>query len=545
MHLRLVSPLLAAYSVVVGLSSAYAAQPINLRGVDFKETQKQFYIALPGVKSVSAVSSDELKLIQQHKDLHSVTHFRMQQQYAGFDVIGGYAIVHSQNPVNGLLSASNQSTMNGVVFSGLKTELGNPDANFVKNGAVALQQFSAQYKKHELSQKSVTPVVYIDSEHNAHWAYKVSLYVGYTDKIPAKPTAILDAQTLKPFVEWNEIKTEAPLFRTAKATGFGGNHKIGEYTFGAGVYPYLDITRNDSKQLCYMQNSTVKIIDMKHKSLAVTDPMQFTCVSSATTPDGIYWTGYKADGYDRQNGAVSPSNDALYAGYVINHLYKDWYGVNALSKSDGSLMELVMRVHYGENYENAFWDGEQMTFGDGESTFYPLVSLGVGSHEISHGFTEQHSNLTYYGQSGGLNESFSDMAAQAAEFYSVGQSSWMIGAEITKEDSGYDALRYMDLPSRDGTSIDTADKYYNGLDVHYSSGVYNRLFYLISTTSGWGVRKAFDVMVKANMDYWTPSSSFKEAACGVLSAAKDLNYSVTDVKQALQLVKVNFKSCTL
>lgn len=544
MHFKSVSPLLAAYSVVFGLSSAYAAQPINLRGVDFKETQKQFYIALPGAKAATTVSSDELKLIQQHKDLRNVTHFRMQQQYAGFDVIGGYAIVHSQKPMNGLLSADNQSTMNGTVYGGLKAELGSPDANFIKNGALALQEFSAQYKNYDISQQSVTPVVYIDSEHNAHWAYKVSLYVNYTNKIPAKPTAILDAQTYKPFVQWNEIKTEATL-RTAKAKGFGGNRKMGQYTFGEGTYPYLDITRNDKKQLCYMQNSTVKVIDMKHRSLAVSAPMQFSCKTAPKTPDGIYWTGYKADGYDRQNGAFSPSNDALYAGYVINHLYKDWYNVNALSKHDGSLMELVMRVHYGEHYENAFWDGEQMTFGDGEGTFYPLVSLGVGAHEISHGFTEQHANLMYDDQSGGLNESFSDMAAQAAEFYSVGQNSWMIGSEIVKEDSGYEALRYMDLPSRDGASIDTADQYYYGLDVHYSSGVFNRLFYLIATSKDWGVRKAFDVMVKANMDYWTPTSSFEEAGCGVISAAKDLNYSIADVKKALQLVKVNFESCSL
>src|SRR3990167_10869225 len=546
MRLRLISPLLSAYSVVFGLATANAAEPINLRASDFKETQQQFYIALPGVKSVSAEASpDQLKLIKQHKDGHNITHFRMQQQYAGFDVIGGYAIVHSQNPLSGLLSANNQSTMNGIVYSGLQTELGKPNSNFVKNGAVALDQFAALYKGHEQSQKSVTPVVYIDSEHNAHWAYKVSLYVSYDDKIPERPTAILDAQTLKPFVQLNEIKTEENLLSPAKAKGFGGNPKLGQYAYGAGGYPYLEVMRNDTLKTCYMKNDTARVIDMKHKSASSPDPMKFSCFDQDMSDDGSYWTGYKGDGYDRDNGAYSPSNDALYAGFVINHLYKDWYGVNALSKSDGSPMELVLRVHYGQSYENAFWDGEQMTFGDGPSMFYPLVSLGVGSHEISHGFTEQHSNLNYYSQSGGMNEAFSDMAAQAAEFYSVGQSSWMIGSEIIKEDSGYETLRYMDVPSRDGESIDSADQYYSGLDVHYSSGVYNRLYYLIATTSGWTPKKSFDVMVKANMDYWTPYSTFKEGACGVISAAQDLNYSVDDVKAALSKVVINYKSCSL
>src|SRR3990167_6929230 len=135
------------------------------------------------------------------------------------------------------------------------------------------------------------------------------------------------------------------------------------------------------------------------------------------------------------------------------------------------------------------------------------------------------------------------MAAQAAEFYSVGRSSWMIGSEITKEDSGYEALRYMDVPSRDGESIDSADQYSSDLDVHYSSGVFNRLFYLIATTPNWDVKKSFDVMVKANMDYWTPSSTYQEAGCGVISAAKDLNYAVEDVKIALNKVAIDYTSC--
>ena len=184
-----------------------------------------------------------------------------------------------------------------------------------------------------------------------------------------------------------------------------------------------------------------------------------------------------------------------------------------------------------------------MTFGDGDTMMYPLVSLGVGAHEISHGFTEQHSNLEYYGQSGGMNEAFSDMAAQAAEYYSTGKNSWSIGGEIMKEDSGYDALRYMDLPSRDGESIDSADEYYGGLDVHYSSGVYNHLFYILASKPNWNARLAFDVMAKANMDYWTPYSTFDDGGCGIISAASDLGYSLDDIKSSLKEVAINYASC--
>ena len=116
-------------------------------------------------------------------------------------------------------------------------------------------------------------------------------------------------------------------------------------------------------------------------------------------------------GGDGINGAYSPINDAHFFGGVIDGMYRGWFGVAPLS------FQLVMRVHYGRSYENAFWNGTAMYFGDGASYFYPLVSLDVTSHEISHGFTEQHSSLQYSGQSGGINEAFSDMAGEAAEYY--------------------------------------------------------------------------------------------------------------------------------
>ncbi|MCV5736521.1 M4 family metallopeptidase, partial [Escherichia coli] len=91
-------------------------------------------------------------------------------------------------------------------------------------------------------------------------------------------------------------------------------------------------------------------------------------------------------------------------GKVVYDMYKDWLNTAPLT------FQLQMRVHYRKRYENAFWNGSSMTFGDGASYFYPLVSLDVSAHEVSHGFTEQNSNLIYSGQSGGINEAFSDMA---------------------------------------------------------------------------------------------------------------------------------------
>lgn len=532
-HNYYLSPL--AVALALGIASpTRAAEPMLLQNASFSKIKQKFAL---GEQKV-AIAKDSLSFVSEHTDRNKITHIRMQQRYVGFPVYGGYAIMHSKETVNSLASTSDNVVMSGTVYQGLQTELGQPDASFIANAQGALQRFKKDYANKEVSDEKVTPMVYIDEKQQAHWTYKVSILVHHQDKIPERPTAIIDARTHKVFVQWNDIKTE---YESVFGLGYGGNNKMGMHQFGMDL-PYLDLTRDTSTSVCFMENPYVKVIDMEHKYSSRNKAMKFDCLPNDYN---FYFTGYNGDGYDLINGAYSPTNDALYAGQVIKSMFFDWYGVNALSNADGSPMQLVMRVHYGTGYENAYWDGQQMTFGDGGSMMYPLVSLGVGAHEISHGFTEQHSNLEYYGQSGGMNEAFSDMAAQAAEYYSVGFGSWQIGGEIMKESSGYDALRYMDKPSRDGESIDSADEYYGGLDVHYSSGVYNHLFYLLANQPGWDLRQAFNVMVKANMDYWTPYSTFNEGGCGILSAASDLGYSLEDVKTSLKEVAINFKGCSL
>jgi Zn-dependent metalloprotease len=175
--------------------------------------------------------------------------------------------------------------------------------------------------------------------------------------------------------------------------------------------------------------------------------------------------------------------------------------------------------------------------------------LGVGAHEVSHGFTEQNSKLMYWGQPGGLNESFSDMAAQAAEYYVTGHNQWQIGPEIMKFDNM--ALRYMDHPAKDcdlfglglPCSIEHVKDYTDALDVHFSSGIFNRVFYLIGTAAGWNTHKAFDIMVLANRHYWTANSNFLDAACGVMDATRAYGYPEEAVVAAFKSVGLDVSYC--
>jgi len=126
----------------------------------------------------------------------------------------------------------------------------------------------------------------------------------------------------------------------------GGNEKMGELAYGKD-YPLLDLMRNKKDNLCFMENKKVKVIDMENHYRVSEKSMQFICKTDKNNPT-IFWTGYTGNGYDKVNGALSPSNDALYIGSVIKQLYDEWYGYQVLTKPDKSPMQLVMRVHFGQ-----------------------------------------------------------------------------------------------------------------------------------------------------------------------------------------------------
>lgn len=545
-------------SLALGLSqTVLAAKAVNLNQQPFDYIQQHFKLSQTsqGVKSAikSTAQSDDLIIRSSHKDFNNTAHIRLQQHFAGVPVWGATAVLHVKNDANRdtptLLAKSpkikdtDHSRMNGMVYENLSEDLANaPSKIFQASWAdKALQKAKQDYLEATITKSSSRLIVYVDKAQKAHWAYKVSFLASKDKTMPEHPVMIFNAENLdQVFVKYNNIKTAK---KPALTIGFGGNEHIGEYMYGRD-FPALNITRNPKKQVCFMENKDVKVVDLKGDYLGPNKPMRFSCTDN-DKQGSFYWNGKKHDGYDKVNGAYSPSNDALYVGYVVKHMYQDWYGIPVLTQANGKPMQLIMRVHFRYGYANAFWDDGQMTFGDGDDgNLHPLVSLGIGAHEISHGFTEQHSDLIYEGQSGGLNESFSDMASQAAEYYSYGKSSWLIGENVVKDSLGIPAFRFMDQPSLDGRSIDSAKDYYEGMDVHYSSGVFNRLFYLLATSPGWDTKQAFSVMVKANQDYWTASSDFSQAACGLLYATRDFAYDTTAVDAAIHAVDIDTSSCS-
>lgn len=508
---------------------AHAAQSVDLQDKSAAYFHK---LMMPS----TATQQVGFKTTSTSVDANQIKHTRIQETYAGYPVYGADVTMHQ---------SQNQSHLNGVVYQNLAQDLKNtPAAVFAAAQAQkALAQAKQLYQKKvgrttAVTQPKTKLVVYIDANKKAHWAFVVSFIVhGRT----AIPTYILDAESFTVYKQWNNLQT----LEYTTAGGFGGNVKMGKLVYDSlpNDLPAMTMERDSTNNTCYVENDDVTVLDM-NKDLNNPPIAQFPCEATDAQHGTIYWDGER----DAVNGAYSPINDALYAGKIIKEMYQNWYHVPVLI-NNGRPMMLVMRVHAryedGAALENAYWDGQSMTFGDGEDYFYPLVSLGVAAHEISHGFTEQHSGLIYASESGGLNESFSDMAAQAAEYYSYGKSSWQIGGEIVKNQG--EALRYMDEPTRDGFSISDVRDFDDDLDVHQTSGIFNKAYYLLSNSKDWNAKKAFDVMVHANMYYWTSMSTFEAAACGVRRSAHDYKYDIHSVDLAMAGVgiAVNDHNCPI
>jgi Zn-dependent metalloprotease len=453
----------------------------------------------------------------QLRTVHGTLKTRENQLFRGVPVYGRGVVVERD-------AAGNVRSVEGHLSNGLGFDLASVTPRLSGADAVAALRQHAGLLPYGIGVNAVSDAdlqnvhhdLYVYAEGSkARLVYLTSFYVDGQGR-PSRPTALIDADTGAIVASWEGLTTGKPggggggSGSPATANGPGGNQKTGQYFYGTD-YAALSVTQSGST--CSMVNTNVKTNNMNQSRNRAT-LWTFTCPTSSG--DGI-------------NGAYSPINDAHHFGGVVHDMYNAWFGAPPLN------MQLVMNVHYSRNYENAFWNGSSMNFGDGASTFYPLTALDVTSHEISHGFTEQHSNLQYSGQSGGMNEAFSDMAGEAAEYFDRGANDWLVGADIMKSGT---ALRWMCTPTKDGRSIDNAANYTSTLDVHYSSGVYNKAFCTLAKSTNWNTRKAFEVFERANALYWTSTATFNSGACGVESAADDYGYSRSDVVAAFTAVGV-------
>lgn len=188
------------------------------------------------------------------------------------------------------------------------------------------------------------------------------------------------------------------------------------------------------------------------------------------------------------------ANETFRISGFVRDYFQSTFGLNSI---DGNGLDIISNVHYGENYNNAYWDGDEMTYGDGDGKEFKdfASAVDVVAHELAHGVTQFLANLEYYGQSGALNEHFSDVFGtiikQKFLRQDITEADWLIGDTVVSENFPGAALRSMKAPGTANeydSQPDHMNNYYTGAadnqGVHINSGIPNKAFYLCSMQLG-------------------------------------------------------------
>ncbi|APD05972.1 neutral protease [Flavobacteriaceae bacterium UJ101] len=259
--------------------------------------------------------------------------------------------------------------------------------------------------------------------------------------------------------------------------------------------------------------------------------------------------------------SANKDNAALDAHWAAEKTYDYFKTKHNRDSYDGNGIQIRSYVHVGSNYDNAFWNGSVMSYGDGSSNgqegdgyFDALTSMDVGAHEIGHAICEKTANLVYQRESGALNEGFSDIWGAAVEHYAKGNGNdsnpsdaiWLIGDEIDRR-TGSAALRSMSDPKSLGypdtyggtnwvepnCGTPTSSNDYCG--VHTNSGVINHWFYILTegksgtndignsyNVTGIGIEKAAKIAYRLESVYLSANSTYEDARTYGITAAQDL-----------------------
>jgi len=441
------------------------------------------------------------------KDADGTVHTRYERTYEGLPVLGGDMVVDTSR--SGRTGHVHKATNASLKVAELTPAVAAGTAE-----KQALSAAKAAGSKNTAADRAPRKVIWAATGRPT-LAYETVVGGLQDDGTPNELHVITDAATGKKLYEYQGIETG-----TGK-TLYSGTVTLNT-TLSGSTYSLTDGTRGS------------------HKTYNKSHSTSSSAGTLFTDADDVWGTGAASSSTTDQTAAA----DAAYGAQVTWDFYKNTFGRSGI-KNNG--VGAYSRVHYGNAYVNAFWDDSCfcMTYGDGSGNTHPLTSLDVAGHEMSHGVTANTAGLNYSGESGGLNEATSDIFGTGVEFYAANSSDvgdYLIGEKININGDGT-PLRYMDKPSKDGGSADYWSSSVGSKDVHYSSGVANHFFYLLSegsgsktingvsyssptyngsTVTGIGRAKALQIWYKALTTYMTSSTNYKGARTATLSAASAL-----------------------
>ncbi|MGW2620669.1 M4 family metallopeptidase [Streptomyces sp. NPDC001500] len=469
-----------------------------IRGAEAKTTQT--------AQTLGLGAQEKLVVKDVVKDNDGTVHTRYERTYAGLPVLGGDLVVHTPPASQASGTVSTTFNTNRRTVSVRSTTAAYSKAAAETKALKAARALEAK----DPAARSVRKVIWAGSG-TPKLAWETVVGGLQDDGTPSKLHVITDATTGAELSRYEGVETGTG------NTQYSGAVSLST-TLSGSTYQLYDTTRGG------------------HKTYSLNNGTSGTG-TLMTDADDVWGTG---SGSNTQTAGA----DAAYGAQTTWDFYKNTFGRSGI-KNDG--VAAYSRVHYSSAYVNAFWDDDCfcMTYGDGTGNTHALTSLDVAGHEMSHGVTSNTAGLNYTGESGGLNEATSDIFGTGVEFYANNSSDvgdYLIGEKIDINGDGT-PLRYMDKPSKDGGS---ADSWYSGvgnLDVHYSSGPANHMFYLLSegsgtktingvtynsTTSdgvavaGIGRAAALQIWYKALTTYMTSSTDYAGARTAALNAAAAL-----------------------
>lgn len=440
--------------------------------------------------------SKDIKKVKVKQDELGLKHVKVQQMVGNLPVYGQEYIVHLDSNdnvyyANGSYSekAKNYKAKGEYIKEKDAMDIAKTDINFIPSAEVLQEDVvSSEMYLYEVDGEFV-PVYLV----KINWLHENSF---------GDWRVFVNADNGEVVEKYNNIKNgkpQKPISGTdvvGTGTGVLNDTKDVNLTLSSGVYYLQDTTRS--------QMDGVFTYDANNRTRLPGTLM--------TDTDSVWDSTRQKAGVDAQ----------VYAGDTYDYYY-NMFGRNSI---DDNGMAIKSTVHYSTNYVNAFWNGSQMVYGDGDN--YNSIELSgaldVIAHEMSHGVTDNESDLQYLNQSGALNEAFSDILGAAVEFHVQGnKGDWLLGEDVWTPGINGDALRSMSDPNLYGDPDHMSEFVYTTADnggVHTNSGIINKAGYLIG--SQIGTDKMAAIFYRANCVYWTTTTNFSQARATCLQSASDL-----------------------
>ena len=444
--------------------------------------------------------SDEFVRTESVTDELGFTHFRYQQTYQGFEVWGQDIRVH-------VGPDGNVESFNGRYI---------PTPRTVSAANVRTDEQAAARAVHAALGAGVRIgdsrlLISVDES----GAPSLCWHVEAQRRLDERWECFVDATTGKMLKIYNRVAQDGPV--SGSGLDLSNQTKaLNLYQIGA-TYYMIDVSKPmyNAAQSTFPQDAKGAIYTLDAKN---TDSLMYFVTSNSATS----WS-------------VKASVSAAYNGARVYDYYNTVHNRNGIDGSGGTML---LAVNFSTNYNNAFWNGSMMVFGNGDGVNFSDLAgaLDVTAHEMTHGVVERTANLVYENQSGALNESFADVFGTLFEFWGDPvNANWWIGENVTTPGIAGDALRRMDDPGAaniafSGQQPATMAQYQNLPNtaqgdhggVHVNSGIPNKAFYLFATASGMTKEDAGRVYFRALTTYLTRNAQFVDCRLAVIKSAEDL-----------------------